>query len=67
MIFYLLLDSNRLLIGQIGRKVNLEDGDIKMEISEGRDAASGGYRVTIKWEGPRDKVFEDCYDFGNFT
>lgn len=34
------------------------------ELTEGRDQESGGYKVTISWQGPSDKVFEDCYDFG---
>ncbi|XP_045450334.1 myogenesis-regulating glycosidase-like [Melitaea cinxia] len=57
-------DTDRILLGNIGRQVSPQDEDVTFELTEGRDQESGGYKVTISWQGPSDRVFEDCYDFG---
>ncbi|XP_053611425.1 myogenesis-regulating glycosidase-like isoform X2 [Plodia interpunctella] len=49
------------VLGTIGRGVPKDK--VTFEMSESRDEASGGYRLSIRWDGPPDVVFEDCFDF----
>uniref|UniRef100_A0A1E1W190 Uncharacterized protein n=1 Tax=Pectinophora gossypiella TaxID=13191 RepID=A0A1E1W190_PECGO len=51
------------VLGVIGRKVDVDDPDVQFSITGETDEASGGYKVTVSWDGPRDAVFEDCYGF----
>ncbi|XP_032514691.2 myogenesis-regulating glycosidase-like [Danaus plexippus] len=60
-----LTEGRRVVLGEIGRKVSLNHDDISFEMYEERDEESGGYHVTISWEGPSSVVFEDCLDFGD--
>ncbi|KAL0820841.1 hypothetical protein ABMA28_005512 [Loxostege sticticalis] len=59
------LTSNKgsIILGHIGRKAALEDEDVTFNMDAALDEASGGWKVTVSWEGPSDKVFEDCYNF----
>ncbi|XP_072938349.1 myogenesis-regulating glycosidase-like [Epargyreus clarus] len=52
-------------IGHIGRKGSADDSEVKFEVSSSYDEASGGHKLTVYWDGPSDRVFEDCFDFGN--
>ncbi|XP_049871920.1 myogenesis-regulating glycosidase-like [Pectinophora gossypiella] len=51
------------VLGVIGRKVDVDDPGVQFSITGETDEASGGYKVTVSWDGPRDAVFEDCYGF----
>ncbi|KAM3958509.1 myogenesis-regulating glycosidase [Aphomia sociella] len=57
-------DGGSAVLGHIGRKVSAADDDVTFHLSSEYDEASGGYRVSIHWDGPSDRVFEDCFDFG---
>ncbi|XP_013183870.2 myogenesis-regulating glycosidase [Amyelois transitella] len=48
-------------LGSIGRGVPKDR--VTFEMTEGPDEASGGYKLSIRWDGPTDVVFEDCFDF----
>lgn len=50
-------------LGHIGRKVALNDPEVTFSMTENLDEASGGWKVTVTWDGPSDRVFEDCYGF----
>ncbi|XP_034833180.1 myogenesis-regulating glycosidase-like [Maniola hyperantus] len=63
--FVVLTEGERINLGKLGRKVDKNDDGVFFEMTEERDAASGGYHVTITWDGPSDRVFEDCFDFGD--
>ncbi|XP_068622814.1 myogenesis-regulating glycosidase-like [Battus philenor] len=59
------LDDEVIELGHIGRKVSSEDSDVTFNVDSEYDEASGGYRITVHWDGPPDKIFEDCFDFGD--
>ncbi|XP_045776042.1 myogenesis-regulating glycosidase-like [Maniola jurtina] len=60
-----LTEGELINLGKLGRKVDKNDDEVFFEMTEEWDAASGGYHVTITWDGPSDRVFEDCFDFGD--
>lgn len=37
---------------------------MSFDVQTSYDDASGGYKLTVSWDGPSDSVFEDCFDFG---
>ncbi|XP_013142492.1 PREDICTED: uncharacterized family 31 glucosidase KIAA1161-like [Papilio polytes] len=52
-------------LGQLGRRSSAEDSDVTFELTTFYDEESGGTRVSVTWDGPSDRVFEDCFDFGD--
>ncbi|XP_063627405.1 myogenesis-regulating glycosidase-like [Cydia splendana] len=52
------------VVGILGRNVVVDDS-VTFDVTSTFDEASGGYRITVTWDGPSDLVFEDCFDFGN--
>ncbi|XP_028038022.1 myogenesis-regulating glycosidase [Bombyx mandarina] len=58
--------STTLLTGHIGRRVASDDEEVIFDINTAYDEESGGYRISIHWDGPADRVFEDCFNFGSF-
>ncbi|XP_063382934.1 myogenesis-regulating glycosidase-like [Cydia fagiglandana] len=52
------------VLGILGRNVVVDDS-VTFDVTSTFDEASGGYRITVTWDGPSDLVFEDCFDFGN--
>ncbi|KAJ2949769.1 hypothetical protein O0L34_g15702 [Tuta absoluta] len=66
-LIYTVVKSNgteTLYLGELGRRVDSDDDDVIFQFSEELDEASGGWKISIYWEGPADKVFEDCLSFG---
>nr|QOL02381.1 putative family 31 glucosidase KIAA1161 protein [Rondotia menciana] len=57
--------STTLLNGHIGRRISSDDEEVSFDINTVHDEESGGYRIRIEWDGPPDRVFEDCFDFGS--
>nr|QOL02380.1 putative family 31 glucosidase KIAA1161 protein [Glyphodes pyloalis] len=56
-------EKGTLTLGHIGRKVAADDPEVTFDMDAQLDEASGGWKVTISWEGPSDRVFEDCFGF----
>ncbi|KAI8433917.1 hypothetical protein MSG28_012092, partial [Choristoneura fumiferana] len=52
------------VLGLIGRRVS-DDDEVTFDLTSTFDEASGGYRITVHWDGPSDRIFEDCFDFGS--
>ncbi|XP_061719795.1 myogenesis-regulating glycosidase-like [Cydia pomonella] len=52
------------VLGILGRNVVVDDS-VTFDVTSTFDEGSGGYRITVTWDGPSDRVFEDCFDFGN--
>ncbi|CAK1581324.1 unnamed protein product [Parnassius mnemosyne] len=51
-------------LGHIGRKASAEDSEVTFDLSSTYDEDRGGLRISVLWDGPPDRVFEDCFDFG---
>lgn len=64
LLLYFFQDGNPFQFGELGRQAFSTDPDVTMTMTESEDSESGGVRLSITWEGPSDKVFEDCFDFG---
>ncbi|CAH0757891.1 unnamed protein product [Diatraea saccharalis] len=52
-----------MVLGNIGRKSAANDPDVTFDMDVDYDASNDGWRVSIRWEGPTDKIFEDCFGF----
>ncbi|XP_047995775.1 myogenesis-regulating glycosidase-like isoform X2 [Leguminivora glycinivorella] len=52
------------VLGILGRNVVVDDS-VTFDVSSSFDEEADGYRITVTWDGPSDRVFEDCFDFGN--
>lgn len=52
------------LTGLVGRAASADDEAVTFSSSLEEDEASGGWKVSVSWEGPSDRVFQDCYSFG---
>ncbi|XP_063539892.1 myogenesis-regulating glycosidase-like [Cydia strobilella] len=52
------------VLGILGRNVIVDDS-VTFDVTSTFDEDSGGYKITVTWDGPSDRVFEDCFDFGN--
>lgn len=52
-------------VATIGRKAG-QDSDVTFNVEAVADDDSDGFRITVSWDGPSDKIFEDCIDFGKF-
>ncbi|XP_030026572.2 myogenesis-regulating glycosidase [Manduca sexta] len=52
------------LVGHIGRRISSDDEEVTFELNHWMDEEAGAYRVSVHWDGPSDRVFEDCFDFG---
>lgn len=50
--------------GEIGRLISSDDEEVIFNSSTEYDEEADGWKTTITWEGPTDRVFEDCFDFG---
>lgn len=48
----------------LGRKASADDSEVVFNYDYSFDEASGGYKLSVHWDGPSDRVFEDCIDFG---
>lgn len=59
-------DKGTLTLGHLGRKVTHDDPDVTFKMTEEKVESAGGWKVTIYWEGPTDKVFEDCFGFSEY-
>ncbi|XP_063829755.1 myogenesis-regulating glycosidase-like [Ostrinia nubilalis] len=59
------LTSNKgsIILGHVGRKAALHEEGVTFDMEAALDEASGGWKVSVSWEGPSDKIFEDCYNF----
>lgn len=66
LILYFILASGSEILGHIGRKVSADDEEVTFDVHTAYDEASGGFKLTVSWDGPSDRVFEDCFDFGEF-
>ncbi|CAG5059003.1 unnamed protein product [Parnassius apollo] len=64
--FKLALSGDRGLenLGHIGRKASADDSEVTFDLSSTYDEDLGGLRISVLWDGPPDRVFEDCFDFG---
>ncbi|CAB3244189.1 unnamed protein product [Arctia plantaginis] len=49
----------------LGRKASADDSEVVFNHDYSYDEASGGYKLSVHWDGPSDRVFEDCIDFGD--
>ncbi|CAG9116664.1 unnamed protein product [Plutella xylostella] len=54
------------LTGLVGRAASVDDEAVTFSSSLEEDEASGGWKVSVSWEGPSDRVFQDCYSFENY-
>ncbi|XP_048484586.1 myogenesis-regulating glycosidase isoform X1 [Plutella xylostella] len=54
------------LTGLVGRAASADDEAVTFSSSLEEDEASGGWKVSVSWEGPSDRVFQDCYSFENY-
>ncbi|XP_063367898.1 myogenesis-regulating glycosidase-like [Cydia amplana] len=52
------------VLGILGRNVVVDDS-VTFDVTSTFDEGSGGYKITVTWDGPSDRVFEDCFNFGN--
>ncbi|KAL4713793.1 hypothetical protein ACJJTC_012310 [Scirpophaga incertulas] len=52
-------------IGNIGRRGVSGDREISFSLSSDYDHERDGWKVTVSWKGPADRIFEDCYSFKN--
>lgn len=43
-----------------------QDSEVTFSMESFKDEARGGFKITITWDGPSDRVFEDCIDFGKY-
>ncbi|RVE45338.1 hypothetical protein evm_010043 [Chilo suppressalis] len=53
------------VLGNLGRKSPVDDPEVTFNMNASFDHPSGGWKVSIHWQGPADKVFEDCMGFRN--
>ncbi|CAH2049634.1 unnamed protein product, partial [Iphiclides podalirius] len=51
-------------LGHIGRKASNDDSEVIFELKTSYDQERGGHLISVHWDGPPDRVFEDCFDFG---
>ncbi|CAF4861266.1 unnamed protein product [Pieris macdunnoughi] len=52
-------------VGHIGRQVSGDDDDVSFDMTSEYHEDVNGYKVSISWDGPSNKVFEDCFEFGS--
>ncbi|XP_038221335.1 myogenesis-regulating glycosidase-like, partial [Zerene cesonia] len=58
-------DSSPDFLGHIGRQISFEDDEISFDVTGTYYEDIQGYKLTVSWDGPSDRVFEDCYSFGS--
>ncbi|KPJ04460.1 putative family 31 glucosidase KIAA1161 [Papilio xuthus] len=58
-------DNGEKKLGQIGRRASAEDSEVTFELTTSYDEENGGTRLSVRWDGPPDRIFEDCFDFGD--
>ncbi|XP_045511871.1 myogenesis-regulating glycosidase-like [Pieris brassicae] len=57
-------DTKEDFVGHIGRQVSGDD-DVSFEMKSEYHEDVNGYKMSISWDGPSNKVFEDCFEFGS--
>ncbi|XP_047506565.1 myogenesis-regulating glycosidase-like [Pieris napi] len=57
-------DTKEDFVGHIGRQVSGDD-DVSFDMTSEYHEDVNGYKVSISWDGPSNKVFEDCFEFGS--
>ncbi|XP_045501159.1 myogenesis-regulating glycosidase-like [Colias croceus] len=58
-------NGNSDFVGHIGRKISLDDDEVSFDVSGTYYDDIQGYKLTVSWDGPSDRIFEDCYNFGS--
>ncbi|CAK1542400.1 unnamed protein product [Leptosia nina] len=53
------------LSGVLGRKVSNDDDEVTFNFSSEFHEDVDGYKISIHWDGPSDRIFEDCFSFGS--
>lgn len=60
------LGGNHIRLGELGRQAFSNDPEVTLTMVESGEYDSGGWRLSMTWEGPSDRVFEDCFDFRKY-
>lgn len=64
---FLSLGANHIRLGEVGREASTNDPEVTLMMTTSEELESGGWRLSLTWEGPSDRVFEDCFDFGKYS